>query len=34
VRGINRAEEPFSYWGIFVLYFGMFLMAVVKSLGF
>jgi hypothetical protein len=34
VRGINRAEEPFSYWGIFALYFGMFLMAVVKSLGF
>jgi hypothetical protein len=34
VRGISRAQEPFSYWGIFVLYFGMFLVAVVKSLGF
>jgi hypothetical protein len=34
VRGISRAEEPFSYWGIFTVYFGMFLVAVVKSLGF
>ena len=34
VRGISRAHEPFSYWGIFVLYFGMFLLAVVKSFGF
>jgi hypothetical protein len=34
VRGISRTQEPFSYWGIFVLYFGMFLVAVVKSLGF
>jgi hypothetical protein len=34
VRGISRAQEPFSYWGVFVLYFGMFLVAVIKSFGF
>jgi hypothetical protein len=34
VRGISRAQEPVSYWGIFILYFGMFLAAVLKSLGF
>jgi hypothetical protein len=34
VRGISRAEEPLSFWGFFVLYFGMFMFAVGKSLGF
>jgi hypothetical protein len=34
VRGISRAQEPASYWSIFTLYFGMFLVAVIKSLGF